>query len=194
MLLASSAQADPPPAERIAIDLVTMNGTGCFGNVQAAMWPDNTGLSVSYSAYTATVGVGAGPFDFRKNCNLNLLIHVPPGFTFAIAAVDQSGFASLAAGASGVVRMRLFFQGGPFPPFVDHSLTGPFNDDWWFTDTVDPAALVFAPCDTQPHLNIATEVRATLGTSDPATTTSFMAMDGVDTLPHAYHLVWKHCG
>jgi len=155
--------------------------------------PDNTAIGVTYSSYVAAVGVGASPTDFRKNCNLNLLVHVPSGFTYAIAAVDYSGAALLAAGASAVLRTRLFFQGQPAPTLVDHSLSGRFDDPWWFTDTVDPAALVFAPCDSQPHLNIATEVRVTLGTSDPATTTSLMAMDGIDTAPHMYHLVWKHC-
>jgi len=84
-----------------------------------------------------------------------VFVHVPPGVTYAIAAVDQSGFASLAVGASAVLRTRLFFQGQPVPAFVDHSLPGGFSDFWSFTDTVDPAAIVFAPCDSsQPHLNI----------------------------------------
>jgi len=193
-LVGSSAFADAPPAVPIVVDTGTVNGTGCPANT-AAIWvpADNTAIWVTYSSYIAAVGVGSGPVDSRKNCLLNLRVHAPPGFTYAIAAVDQSGFASLAVGASAVLRTRLFFQGQPVPAFVDHSLPGGFSDFWSFTDTVDPAALVFAPCDSQPHLNIATEVRVTLGTSDPATTTSLMAMDGIETAPHMYHLVWKHC-
>jgi len=194
LLVGSSASADAPPADRVVVDTVTVNGTGCPpGTVAVSVSPDNTAIGVTYSSYVAAVGVGASPTDFRKNCNLNLLVHVPSGFTYAIAAVDYSGAALLAAGASAVLRTRLFFQGQPAPTLVDHSLSGRFDDLWWFTDTVDPAALVFAPCDSQPHLNIATEVRVTLGTSDPATTTSLMAMDGIETAPHMYHLVWKHC-
>jgi len=194
-LVGSSASADAPPVDRVVVDTVTVNGSGCpAGTAAVAVSPDNTAFTISYSSYIAQVGVGASPTDFRKNCNLNLIVHVPPGFTYAIAAVDYSGGASLAAGASAVLRTRLFFQGQPVPAFVDHSLSGRFDDLWWFTDTVDSTALVFAPCDSQPHLNLETQVRVTLGTSDPATTTSFMAMDGIDTVPHAYHLVWKRCG
>ena len=193
-LVGSSASADAPPVDRVVVDTVTVNGSGCpAGTAAVAVSPDNTAFTISYSSYIAQVGVGASPTDFRKNCNLNLIVHVPPGFTYAIAAVDYSGGASLAAGASAVLRTRLFFQGQPAPTLVDHSLSGRFDDLWWFTDTVDSTALVFAPCDSQPHLNLETQVRVTLGTSDPATTSSFMAMDGADTAPHMYHLVWKHC-
>jgi len=193
-LMGSSAFADAPPAVPIVFDTGTVNGTGCpAGTAAVAVWPDNTAIWVTYSSYVAAVGVGSRPVDFRKNCNLNLLVHVPPGFSYAIAAVDHSGAASLAAGASAVLRTRLFFQGQPMPAFVDHSLSGRFDDLWWFRDTVDSAALVFAPCDSQTHLNLATEIRVTLGTSDPATTSSFMAMDGIETAPHMYHLVWKRC-
>jgi len=193
-LMGSSAFADAPPAVPIVVDMVTVNGTGCPANTAAVgVTPDNTAIWVVYSSYVAAIGVGSGPVDFRKNCLLNVRVHAPPGFTYAIAGVDYSGGASLAAGASAVLRTTLFFQGQPAPAFVAHSLSGPFDDLWWFSDTVDSAALVFAPCDSQPHLNLATEIRVTLGTSDPATTSSFMAMDGIETAPHMYHLVWKRC-
>ena len=78
--------------------------------------------------------------------------------------------------------------------FVAHSLLGPFDDLWWFSDIVDSVALVFAPCDSQPHLNIETQVRVTLGTSDPVTTTTLMVMDTpAESSPHMYHLIWKRC-
>jgi len=110
-LVGSSASADAPPVDRVVVDTVTVNGSGCpAGTAAVAVSPDNTAFTISYSSYIAQVGVGASPTDFRKNCNLNLIVHVPPGFTYAIAAVDYSGGASLAAGASAVLRTRLFFR------------------------------------------------------------------------------------
>jgi hypothetical protein len=72
----------PPPPDRIIIDVVTVNGSGCRPNTAAvAVSPDNTAFTVTYSEYLAQVGVGSKPTDFRKNCQLNLRVHVPQGFT-----------------------------------------------------------------------------------------------------------------
>src|SRR5512142_1289035 len=95
----------PPPPDKIVIDVVTVNGSGCpAGTAAVAVSPDNTAFTVTYSQYLAQVGVGATATDFRKNCQLSLAVHVPQGFTFAIAEADYRGFASLAAGASGTER------------------------------------------------------------------------------------------
>src|SRR4051794_10367847 len=76
----------PPPKDRIVIDVITVNGTGCkAGTAAIAMSSDNTAFTVTYSAYTALVGLGSTSTDFRKNCQLNLIVHVPSGFTYAIS-------------------------------------------------------------------------------------------------------------
>ncbi|KJK55093.1 DUF4360 domain-containing protein, partial [Saccharothrix sp. ST-888] len=83
-----------PPPDKIVIDVATVNGSGCpAGTAAIAVSPDNTAFTVTYSNYLAQVGVGANPTDFRKNCQLNLDVHVPQGFTYAIAAADYRGFA-----------------------------------------------------------------------------------------------------
>src|SRR3712207_1310352 len=69
---------EPPPTEKIVIDVVTVNGSGCpVGTAAVAVAPDNTAFTVTYSDYLAQVGVGAKPTDFRKNCQLALQVHVP---------------------------------------------------------------------------------------------------------------------
>ena len=91
--LGSYAYADPPPSGKITVDLVTVNGSGCPAGTAIDTASDNTSFFVSYSDYMATAGVGADPTDFRKNCQLNVLVHVPQGFSFAIAEADFNGFA-----------------------------------------------------------------------------------------------------
>ncbi len=59
----------PPPPDRIVIDVVTVNGSGCpAGTAAIAVSPDNQAFTVTYSDYLAQVGVGSKPTDFRKNC------------------------------------------------------------------------------------------------------------------------------
>jgi len=194
-LFASSAYADPPPSDHIVIDVITVNGSGCpAGTAAVAVSLDNTAFTVTYSNYLAQVGIGSIPTDFRKNCQLNILVHVPAGFTYAIASANYRGFASLAPGATGLERANYFFQGQSPTSFIQHPFTGPMQDDWQSTDATDLAALVFAPCGVQRNLNINTELRVAAGTSDPTRTTSFMTMDSTDgQITTTYHFAWMQC-
>jgi len=184
-----------PPPDKIVIDVVTVNGSGCPTNTTAiAVSPDNTAFTVTYSNYLAQVGVGAAPTDLRKNCQLTVLVHVPQGFSFAVAEADYRGFADIASGASSMERANYYFQGNPQTAFVQHPFSGPFSDDWQASDTTNVAALVFSPCGEQRDLNINTELRVSGGTSDLTKTTSFMTMDSTDgSITTTYHFAWKSC-
>ncbi|GAA2436662.1 DUF4360 domain-containing protein [Actinomadura vinacea] len=187
-----SAAAAPP--DRITIDVVTVNGSGCpAGTAQVTPRPDNTGFTVSYSDYLARTGGGSEPTAYRKNCQINLAVHVPQGFTYAIASADYRGFAHLYHGASAMTRANYYFQGSSENSPVSHSIAAPYSDDWRFTDTTDAAQLAYKPCGVDRNLNINTEIRVDRGTSNPAQT-SFITMDStrgkVETL---YHFAWKEC-
>ncbi|WP_280442320.1 DUF4360 domain-containing protein [Nocardia brasiliensis] len=182
------------PPDKIVIDVVTVNGTGCPKDTAAvAVSPDNTAFTVTYSAYTAQVGPGAAPTDFRKNCQLNLKVHVPQGFTYGIAQADYRGFASLQKGATALERARYYFQGNSPTDFVDHTFKGPFADDWQKTDTTEVGAIVYLPCGETRNFNINTQLRVDAGTSDPKKT-SFITMDSTDgAINTTYHFAWKVC-
>mgnify|MGYP006199072811 CR=1 FL=1 len=80
-----------PPPDHMTIDVVTVNGSGCpAGTAAVAVSPDNKAFTVTYSQFMAQVGVGALPTDFRKNCQLNLRMNIPQGFTYGIAQTDSS--------------------------------------------------------------------------------------------------------
>ncbi|GGX98207.1 DUF4360 domain-containing protein [Streptomyces hiroshimensis] len=192
----SSAAADGvPPPDRVVIDVVAVNGSGCpAGTAAVAVASDNTAFTVTYSKYLAQVGVGAKPTDFRKNCQLGLNIHVPQGFTYAIAKADYRGFAHLENGAAGLERASYYFQGMSHTTSVSHRFAGPLSDNWQTTDVTDASELVYAPCGAQRLLNVNTELRVSAGSSDPANSTSFMEMDSTDgSVSTLYHFSWKEC-
>ncbi|MFI9719651.1 DUF4360 domain-containing protein [Streptomyces sp. NPDC052396] len=191
----ATAKAGPPPPDRVVIDVVSVNGSGCpAGTAAVAVAPDNTGFTISYSNYLAQVGFGAKPTDFRKNCQLGLNIHVPQGFTYAIAEADYRGFGSLASGATGLEKASYYFQGMSRTTSVTHNFAGPLSEDWQTTDVTDSASLVYAPCGAERILNVNTELRVNAGTSDPSTTNSFMTMDSTDgSINTLYHFSWKEC-
>ncbi|WP_240508838.1 DUF4360 domain-containing protein, partial [Streptomyces ossamyceticus] len=136
----------------------------------------------------AQVGGGAPSTAFRKNCQLNLRVHVPGGFTYAIASVDYRGFASLQRGANGTQKASYYFQGSPDTAARSHAFNGPLEDNWQATDETDWGQLVWAPCGVERNFNINTELRVNRGSS-PASSTSFMTMDSTDgDISTIYHL------
>ena len=188
---AGSSFEDPRP-DKIVIKVATVNGSGCpAGTAAVAVSGDNTAFTVTYSDYLAQAGGNSDPTAFRKNCQLNLLVHVPAGFTYAIASADYRGFASLQRGASAIQRASYYFQGSSSTAFRTHTYNGPLNDNWQATDITDWAQLVYAPCGVQRNFNINTELRVNAGTSMG---TSFMAMDSTDgDINTVYHLAWQRC-
>ncbi|MFG3284246.1 DUF4360 domain-containing protein [Streptomyces sp. NPDC048111] len=182
------------PPDKIVIEVATVNGSGCpLGTAAVAVSPDNTAFTVTYSQYMAQVGAGSKPTDFRKNCQLNLIVHVPSGFTYAVASADYRGYAHLERGASATQKASYYFQGSQDTASRTHPYAGPYDDDWQATDSTDWGQLVWAPCGVQRNFNINTELRVNAGTSDPHTN-SFMAMDSTDgDIQTIYHLAWKEC-
>src|SRR3712207_3571069 len=143
-----------PPPGQITVNVVTINGSGCKkGTAEVAVAPDNTAFTVTYSDYLAQVGVDAGATDWRKNCQISVLVNVPQGFTYAIARADYRGFASLAKGASAQQQAKYYFQGTPETTESVFKLNGPFSDDWQSSDVVPVTALVYKPCGAERYLN-----------------------------------------
>ncbi|CAL9360727.1 DUF4360 domain-containing protein [Streptomyces radiopugnans] len=194
-IVAPNPSFEDAPTDKMVIDVVTVNGSGCpLGTAAVAVSPDNTAFTVTYSDYLAQVGVGARPTDFRKNCQLNLAVRVPQGFTYAIASVNYRGYAYLEEGATATQKAHYYFQGQAETNEGVHRFNGPFDDNWQANDVTELGALVWAPCGEIRNFNINTELRVSGGTSNTAETTSFIAMDSTDgAVNTTYQLAWKKC-
>jgi Domain of unknown function (DUF4360) len=192
--VSAPAMAAPPP-NKMVIDVASTNGSGCPNNsATVAVAPDNTAFTVTYSEYQAQVGVGTKPTDFRRNCQLILNVHVPQGYTYAIAKTDYRGYAKLAPGAWAYEQANYYFQGDSHTARARHNFAGPHDGDWQTTDVVGVESLVWARCGAMRFFNINTELRVGTGTSNPQTTTSLITMDSTDTeLSTIFHLAWKAC-
>ncbi|MGA4844192.1 DUF4360 domain-containing protein [Streptomyces sp. G45] len=182
-----------PPVEKIRVEVATVNGSGCrAGTVAVAPAPDSSAFTVTYSDYLASAGAQSAPVDFRKNCQLSLIVHAPESHTYAIASVDYRGYASLHHGVSGVEKASYYFQGSPETESESHRWRGPYADNWQATDTKPWEDLDWAPCGAKRNLNVNTELRV-LGATD-SDKTSFMTMDSTDAkVSSVYRLAWKPC-
>jgi hypothetical protein len=186
----ASAASDVP--DFVTIDVVTVNGSGCpAGTAAVASADDRTAFTVTYSQYLAQAGQGSAPTDFRKNCQLNIRVSYPQGFTFGIAQADYRGFAYLQSGASAMEKGSYYFQGTSDGTSRTHNFAGPKSDNWQATDRATVSEIIYAPCGEVRHLNINTELRVNAGSSKAA---SFMTMDSTDSsVSTKYQFSWKRC-
>ncbi|MFG2709965.1 DUF4360 domain-containing protein [Streptomyces goshikiensis] len=191
---ASAGGASAAPTDQVTVDVATVNGSGCKpGTAAVAVAPDNSAFTVTYSEYMAQAGGGAPATEGRKNCQLSLVVHVPQGYTYAVAKVDYRGFGSLQPGAVGTQKASYYFQGMSQTAQRTHRFNGALEDNWQVTDTTGVEALAFAPCGELRNFNINTELRAEVGTSDPAQA-SYMSVDSTDgAIGSIYHFSWKQC-
>jgi hypothetical protein len=191
----SDDAADAPPSQKITIDVMTVQGSGCRKDTASvAVSADNTAFTVSYSTFTALVGVGATPLDNRKQCMLSLRVNVPSGFTFAVASADYRGFYSLAKGAKATHRTNYYFQSMPESAQSEYTYKGEKEDYFNQRDELPVSALVYQPCGMKLNFNVNTELRTFVGTSNPANTTSYITLDSTDGgIKTKYHFSWLHC-
>lgn len=197
---AADVAADEPaetaaaPAGQITLDVQTVNGSGCSaGTASVSMLSGNTGFRVTYRNFIAEAGGRADPTDFRKNCQVNLVVHIPQGFTFAVARADYRGRARLADGATGLHRTNYYFQGSSDNNYVDHKFAGPLNAVWHSTESTPVSELVFAPCGASRSLNVNTELRVDEGTKNPGTTSSMSMRSSEGNVDTLIHFQWKNC-
>jgi hypothetical protein len=189
-LVRSNATLAAPPTAPVTVDVNTVNGSGCpAGTATVRMLSDNSGFRVAYRDFVARDGGNAAPTDIRQNCQVNVTIHIPQGFTYAIASADYRGQASLQNGASALHRTNYYFQGSSDNNVFDHVFAGPFRGTWRSSDSTPFTELVFAPCGVDRSLNINTELR--VNSPVGASWISMRSSDGdVDTIAH---FSWKQC-
>ncbi len=188
----AAAVVDEVPAERVTVEIVTANGSGCpVGTTEVGVAADNSELVVTHRGYVARAGAGAGPTEFRKNCQLVLNVKVPSGFTFGIVRADYRGDLSLQAGAQAWQAAAYYFQGDSATVRRIHPFQGPAWDRWETTDSISPEEIVYAPCDSKRYFNLNTALRVNAGTSSAR---SWISMDSPDANPNSrYRFAWKRC-
>ncbi len=188
---ATNTHADPGTDDAHIIALA-YGGTGCpAGSIDLQMDSAASWLTVTFNRFLAQTGPNVALSESRKNCQMNLLIHVPTGMQYAVTSIEQHGFAALADGVDGMVKNSYYFQGQAPTSSKWRVFHGPGAFDWDFADETDFDDLVWSPCNVQRSLNINAQLQIRKGTSSPDAE-SFMTLDS-EHIDQTYHLVWRAC-
>jgi hypothetical protein len=168
-LVALSALSPTGAAEEeptASLEVVTVNGSGCRAG-DADVKSDDRTFTIGYHTFLARAGGGSSPLDMRKNCQINIRVSVPDGFTYGLARTTYEGYTHLQDGASALNRVSTYLQGTSPTAAVNHPFTGPFSDSWETQYRPGFPDIQWSPCGTPRNININAEVRVTLGSADP---------------------------
>jgi len=186
----AAANAAPTQPPYFTVRLLSANGSGCPPDSTAVSQANSTEFTVTYSQYIASAGGGASPLDFRKNCQLNVSVGVPSGWTFGILSVDYRGYAHLDYGAHGTLSASYYYAGLPQTYQQMHSIYGPRDGDYELTD--QSGAVAYAPCHFNATLNVNTSLRAYAGLDKSYA--NQVTMDSTDVnMSTIYHLAFRQC-
>lgn len=160
------APAEEPEEPAPVLEVVTVNGSGCPSG-DADVRTDGRTFTIGYHTFLARAGGGSSPVDMRKNCQINIRVRVPDGFTYGLARTTYEGYTHLQDGASALNRVSTYLQGSSATASVSQSFTGPRSGDWETTYRPSFSEIQWSPCGSPRNININAEVRVLLGSADP---------------------------
>ncbi|MBN1174280.1 MAG: DUF4360 domain-containing protein [Micromonosporaceae bacterium] len=186
-----------PTDEKITAELKAINGSGCpAGSVTVVPYPDNTGIVLSYSSFYVQRGGSSTVIQGYQNCNLDIRMGVPSGFTFAISKAVYYGYAYVLPGATARLVAKYNYQGeAPFSSNHVINTTSPWDDNWTVIDEFPVPNLVWAPCGEDIILTDAYELRVQpYGPSSNPADVSFVTVNKSDhSVRTELNFTWKQC-
>lgn len=189
-ILSANAFADAP--SYVSIKDIKYAGSGCpAGSVAKNVSPDRDAFTLLFDSYIAEVGPGVRASEKRKNCQINVTLDFPNGWTYTIAKIDYRGYASLEGGVTGVQKVSYYFQGDAKTGSLETLFRGPLDKDYHIRDTLGVASEVWSPCGAKRALNINSQIRLDQKKKNAV---GILTTDSVDVVVTTiYNLKWQRC-
>lgn len=182
----SRADEEIPHPGQVHIHGLRHEGTGCpAGSVSHLLSPDAKAFTLLFDEF-----VVEGGEDRRKSnkaCSVDVDLHIPPGWSYAIFTLDYRGYARLEDKAQGEQRTTYRF-GTKQPVAIGHlKLKGPFDEDYTLRTVTPKPKLSWSGCQGSVRT-----VR--LDTVITVKGTGFMTLDSADgELKHQYGIAYRKC-
>jgi hypothetical protein len=191
-MVGEAGAAGPDPQE-VYIESISYGGSGCpQGTVGQSLSADRTRFTLIFDRYVTSVGPGIPLGDARKNCQINVNLRYPGGWSYSLSTVDYQGFLQLGAGHRATQSAIYYRAGSPLQARVSGSAAGPLIRDFVVRDTRTTSAYVWSPCGARVPLNINTAI--SIETSGNRAGSSQMTTDSIDgTILSVFNLTWRGC-
>jgi len=182
-----------PPANEVYIQDVKWAGSGCpAGSVSRSLSNDKQTVTLMFDKYMAAIGPDVSLTQSYKNCQLNLKLKTPPGWTYTIHRTQYRGYTTLDDGVSATQKSIYYFSGDTNQWTAQTTFKGPYAADYHFWDDIKKETLVFCKCGVTTALNINTSLRM-----QSKNVKKFGGLITTDSIDHkVYHVLgiqWKKC-
>jgi hypothetical protein len=189
LFAAVASQGAKPPPQQVTVNSINYGGSGCpQGSVGTSFSNDRTSFTLIFDQFVASTGPGVAIGEGRKNCQINVNLNIPGGWSFSIATVDYRGYVQLPAGMTAEQKSIYYFQGEVAQASSGSKFVGPISKDYLSRDTIPLTAVVWMPCGRVVPVNINAQVRL-MGRGQGQITTD--SIDG--KVRQILGLQWKRC-
>jgi hypothetical protein len=184
--LAASAIAAP---SGVKIKELVYNGSGCAPGTVAEI-SDSTSFTLIYSNFIAFSGRDVNPSNNRRNCQINLKLSYPQGWSYAINNVDFRGYVSVPRGVTAVQKTTFYTSGSTDDRSAMCEFKGPVTRDYLVRNAIASNTLVWSRCGAEGSTNINAQVRL----EGDLTKSAQMTVDSTDSkVRQIYRLQWRRC-
>jgi len=192
----SDGEPQTPPLDTIKVKDIKYNGSGCPQGSVASTFSDSGNIfTLIFNSYEANIGPNvAKRSDARKNCQLNLKLLYPPGFTFSVAGFITRGYADIDAGVTAEVGSIYYFSGQSQQTSSRNTIQGPWHGSYTKEDNIKVGTAVWSPCGVEGAANINTDIRLVSQDSSKAGSLTVDSIDGKFQTQISYKLDWRTCG
>jgi hypothetical protein len=183
--------AGAPDPNLTYIEGITYGGSGCpQDTVSAAFSEDKTTVTLIFDQFIAQTGQGVDIAESRKNCQVNVDLRYPQGWSYSIMSVDYRGFVGIPKGLTAEQKSTYYFSGSRKQASARSSFVGPKYEDYLFTDTIPTSNVVWSACGQVERGNINAQVRLFGNYSLPG----MITVDSIDgKVTQLYAFQWKKC-
>lgn len=187
---AETARADSP--RHVYVRSMSFGGSGCPAGSVAQNFSDDYGnIRFMFDEFVAELGPGISRRENRKNCQINIDLDYPQGWSYAISEGNFRGYVSLDQGVRSTITTSYYFQGQRERASLRSVFRGEIDDDYEMSDRLGISALVWSPCGAGRSLNVNTQVRIY---SRSRNASGLMTLDSIDGgSSHTYGIKWRRC-
>jgi hypothetical protein len=190
-------------ADPVVVQSMTHEGSGCPpGSVSSDIALDGSAFTVLFDSYVAEVGPGVPASGRTRDCDVDMVLKAPLGWSWAIAGIEHRGFASLPSGVSATLKSSFLFNRQradqrQAPPLEIH-LIGPMQDDYIVSSDTPPLQIEWSKCGGLSHLHINTSLKVNAASSAGPGLVTVDSLEGHLTQLEGstlcgYRLVWRRC-
>jgi len=112
LAIAASVSAQGPDPSQVYVEGIKYAGSGCpQGTMSQSIAADRQTFTLIFDKHVATIGNGVPITENRKNCQINVGLRFPKGFSFSVFSSQYRGYAQIDKGVHGQHKSTLYFAG-----------------------------------------------------------------------------------